>query len=306
MEGPTLLAHQRRRPQVDVETFGKATTEDSCRLCEEPEHHDTAPLATTEADLGCRLVVRGTFLELSQGESSLRAKLFSSRNRAKTDSMLEANGEEKEDYCPGAFADTAEARAKSTTSPGSSSRGSSLLPDDGLEEPQWQQDLKSPRKPRRIPATQLQRNPQQTGALEKTTVMMRNVPNNYTRDMLLIMLDDEGFSGLYDFVYLPMDFGRHANLGYAFVNLVNEAVSQKFWQVFNGFYRWALPTAKVCEVTWSGPHQGRQAHIDRYKNSPVMHVSVPDGFKPMIFQNGVRQPFPPPSKKVKPPKQTRN
>jgi len=307
MTGLTLLAHQRRRPQVDFETFDKATAEDSCRPFEEPEHHDTEQLAaTTEADLGCRLVVKGTFLDLSQGESSLRAKLFSSRNRAKTDSMLEANGEEEEGYCPGAFADTAEARAMSSTSTGSSSRGSSLLPDDGLEEPQWQQDLKSPRKPRRIPATQPQRNPRQTESLEKTTVMMRNVPNNYTRDMLLTMLDDEGFSGHYDFIYLPMDFGRHANLGYAFVNLADAATAQKFWQVFDGFYRWALPTAKVCEVTWSGPHQGRQAHIDRYKNSPVMHASVPDEFKPMIFQSGIRQPFPPPSKKLRPPKQTRH
>lgn len=283
MEGPTLLSYQRRRPQVDLENIDKASAQDSCL-----QRDDDTQLA---ADPGCRLVVKGTFLELSQGGSSLRAKLFSSRNRAKTDSMLEANGEEEEDYCPGAYADTAEAQVRSTTS--SSSRGSSQLPDDGLDEPQNQEE--SLQEPKCMPAVQLSR----------TTVMMRNVPNNYTRDMLLAMLDDEGFSSRYDFIYLPMDFGRHANLGYAFVNLDSEATAQEFWQIFNGFCRWALPTAKVCEVTWSGPHQGRQAHIDRYKNSPVMHISVPDEFKPMVFQNGVRQPFPPPSKKLRPPKQTR-
>ena len=31
----------------------------------------------------------------------------------------------------------------------------------------------------------------------------------------------------------------------------------------------ALPTAKVCEVRWSGPHQGLRAHVDRYRNSPA-------------------------------------
>jgi len=277
MEDPTLLSHQSRRPQA----------------FDEPKHDDPQPAA---AHLGCRLVVKGTFLELSQGGSSLRAKLFSSRSRAKTDSMLEANGEEEEDYCPGAYADTAEARARSTSS--SSSRGSSQLPDDDLAEPQNQEE--SLQKPKCMPAVQLHR-----PSVQNTTVMMRNVPNNYTREMLLAMLDDEGFSSHYDFIYLPMDFGRRANLGYAFVNLDSESTAQEFWQVFNGFCRWALPTAKVCEVTWSGPHQGRQAHIDRYKNSPVMHISVPDEFKPMVFQNGVRQPFPPPSKKLRPPKQQR-
>jgi len=51
--------------------------------------------------------------------------------------------------------------------------------------------------------------------------MLRNLPNNYTRDMFLSLLDEQGLSGLYDFVYLPMDFCRDANLGYAFVNFVN-------------------------------------------------------------------------------------
>eukprot|EP00933_Yihiella_yeosuensis_P035921 TRINITY_DN29595_c0_g1_i1.p1 TRINITY_DN29595_c0_g1~~TRINITY_DN29595_c0_g1_i1.p1 ORF type:complete len:389 (-),score=78.59 TRINITY_DN29595_c0_g1_i1:131-1297(-) len=134
-----------------------------------------------------------------------------------------------------------------------------------------------------------------------TTVMMRNIPNNYTRDMLLEMLDNEGFAGYYDFLYLPMDFGRNANLGYAFVNLVDAKTADHFWRVFDGFSRWALPTAKVCELGWSGPHQGLKAHIDRYRNSPVMHVSVPDEFKPMVFSSGVRKEFPSPTRAVKPP-----
>jgi len=136
---------------------------------------------------------------------------------------------------------------------------------------------------------------------QMTTVMLRNLPNNYTRKMLLDLLDDHGFSGYYDFLYLPMDFNRKANLGYAFVNLVDPEAAEAFWDVFDGFAKWALPTAKVCEVSWSGPIQGFKAHVDRYKNSPVMHQSVPDEYKPMIFAAGVPQPFPPASKKVRPP-----
>ena len=30
---------------------------------------------------------------------------------------------------------------------------------------------------------------------------------------------------------------------------------------------------QVCQVTWSGPHQGLDGHVERYRNSPVMHKS---------------------------------
>eukprot|EP00439_Symbiodinium_sp_Y106_P084116 s109_g24.t3 len=147
----------------------------------------------------------------------------------------------------------------------------------------------------------------------RTTVMMRNLPNNYTRSMLLQLLDSRDFAGQYDFVYLPIDFTRRANLGYAFVNLVSEDRQAKFavccsasqmacvtdtlhqeavasfWELFDGFSAWSFPSSKVCEVSWSGPKQGFKAHVDRYKNSPVMHKSVPDEYKPMIFANGVRK-----------------
>eukprot|EP00928_Gymnodinium_smaydae_P000748 TRINITY_DN1028_c0_g1_i17.p1 TRINITY_DN1028_c0_g1~~TRINITY_DN1028_c0_g1_i17.p1 ORF type:complete len:321 (+),score=60.47 TRINITY_DN1028_c0_g1_i17:81-1043(+) len=58
---------------------------------------------------------------------------------------------------------------------------------------------------------------------KRTTVMLRNLPNNYSRMMLTDMIDNEGFAGKYDFVYLPMDFSTQACLGYAFVNLMDPA-----------------------------------------------------------------------------------
>ncbi|CAE7939289.1 unnamed protein product, partial [Symbiodinium sp. KB8] len=61
------------------------------------------------------------------------------------------------------------------------------------------------------------------------------------------------------------------------------------------------PPSDVCEVGWSGPHQGFKAHVERYRNSPVMHRSVPDAYKPIIFQDGVRQNFPRPTRKIKAP-----
>jgi len=37
-------------------------------------------------------------------------------------------------------------------------------------------------------------------------VMLRSLPNNYTRAMMQALLDKEGFAAKYDFLYLPIDF----------------------------------------------------------------------------------------------------
>mmetsp|Transcript_90300 Transcript_90300/g.210123 ORF Transcript_90300/g.210123 Transcript_90300/m.210123 type:complete len:344 (-) Transcript_90300:232-1263(-) len=115
----------------------------------------------------------------------------------------------------------------------------------------------------------------------RTTVMLRNLPNNYSRAMLLAMLGDEGFTGKYNFLYLPIDFKSRACLGYAFVNLVDTATARIFWKKFDGYSKWMLPSRKVCSVCWSGPHQGLAPHVERYRNSPVMHASVLDECKPV-------------------------
>lgn len=136
----------------------------------------------------------------------------------------------------------------------------------------------------------------------QTTVMLRNIPNNYNREMVLELLEAEGFKGCYDFVYLPMDFHRMAGLGYAFVNLVSTEEANRVKQHFEDFSRWTLASQKICKVSWGEPLQGLEAHIERYRNSPVMHEDVPDKYKPVLYDKGERVAFPPPTKKIRPPR----
>lgn len=136
-----------------------------------------------------------------------------------------------------------------------------------------------------------------------TTVIMRNLPNNYTQTSLMDLLDAQGFVGQYDFLYFPMDFQTHMGMGYAFVDLVTPQVAEFFRLHFEGFSDWQLQSRKVCSVEWSQPHQGLEAQVARYRNSPLMHASVPDTYRPVILEHGARVAFPPPTKKVKPPRQ---
>jgi len=136
----------------------------------------------------------------------------------------------------------------------------------------------------------------------ETTVMLRNIPNRYTQGMLLSLLDEHNFKSCYDFVYLPMDFRNGVNLGYAFVNLASNEESLRVMSQFQGFSRWYFDSAKVCEVSWAHPHQGLHDHVERYRNSPVMHPSMPEEYKPMIFKDGERIVFPLPTKAIRAPK----
>lgn len=136
----------------------------------------------------------------------------------------------------------------------------------------------------------------------RTTVMLRNVPNSYNRDSLLELVDSFGFACRYDFAYLPIDFKSHSGLGYAFINFTSTADAQHLFDVFEGFSNWGVYTDKVCTVAWGSPSQGLTANIERYQNSPVLHHSIPDKWKPAVFNRGKRVAFPPPTKALKPPK----
>jgi RNA recognition motif-containing protein len=115
-------------------------------------------------------------------------------------------------------------------------------------------------------------------------------------------MDREGFVAAYDLVYLPIDFATRTGLGYAFVNFTTEDNATRFMEHFQGFSAWGTPSKKTCEVTLSNELQGFDAHVERYRSSPVMHESVPDEFKPVIFVDGVRIDFPPPTKPIKQPR----
>jgi hypothetical protein len=137
---------------------------------------------------------------------------------------------------------------------------------------------------------------------QRTTVMLRNLPNNYTRSMVMQLLDDNGFKAKYDFLYLPMDFQSQACLGYVFVNLVDSTLVPHFWRTFTGFRSWSLPSRKVCHVSWSIPHQGYETHVERYRNSPMMHANVPDEHRPAVFKDGIMISFPAPTKTPRAPR----
>eukprot|EP00928_Gymnodinium_smaydae_P002961 TRINITY_DN11080_c0_g2_i1.p1 TRINITY_DN11080_c0_g2~~TRINITY_DN11080_c0_g2_i1.p1 ORF type:complete len:396 (-),score=44.92 TRINITY_DN11080_c0_g2_i1:300-1424(-) len=144
------------------------------------------------------------------------------------------------------------------------------------------------------------------GAESRTTVLLRNLPLSYKSSKLMRMIESEGFANMYDFIYVPINFGTHSSVGYAFVNLVDSSVAQRFREAFHGYSSWSTGSKNVCRALWATQHQGLQANIDHYRNSSVMSENVPNEYKPRIFQNGVELTFPPPVRMPRKPKSAKN
>lgn len=138
--------------------------------------------------------------------------------------------------------------------------------------------------------------------MNRTNVLLRNIPSRFTREMLVKMLDSEGFEACYNFIYLPCDFVTENTLGYAFVNMVTNEEANRALAHFKGFCDWKIPSSRVCETSWGREGADLFWHIQRYRNSSVMHHSVPEKFRPALFCDGVQISFPPPTRQIPAPR----
>ena len=104
-----------------------------------------------------------------------------------------------------------------------------------------------------------------TGKDIRTTVMIRNIPIKYTDDILIEALKE--FNGKYDCLYMPFDYEKNGNKGYAFINFVNPLHILYFYEKFNG-KKWAhFESSKICELNCAH-FQGIneiQKHAKNYK-----------------------------------------
>jgi RNA recognition motif-containing protein len=131
----------------------------------------------------------------------------------------------------------------------------------------------------------------------KTSLMVRNIPANINRSKFMELLHSEGFSPSVKVLYVPLCLRDGLNLGYAFIDFDCAETAELCMKKMEGFSRWEEPCDKALTFEWSGL-QGREAYIERYKNSEVMHEQMMDEARPAIFDNGVRLPFPSPTKKL--------
>ncbi|CAO3585551.1 unnamed protein product [Absidia cylindrospora] len=134
------------------------------------------------------------------------------------------------------------------------------------------------------------------GLDNRTTFMIRNIPNKYTQAMLKECIDAT-HKGTYDFLYLRIDFKNKCNVGYAFINFIDVSsvisfFEQKVGKIWNRFN-----SEKKCELSYA-KIQGKVNLINKFRNSIVMEQDV--SYRPKIFYSdgpykGEEEEFPGPT-----------
>jgi len=87
--------------------------------------------------------------------------------------------------------------------------------------------------------------PMERSVKKRTTLLLKNIPSDVDKLTLLNMLNDQGFSGLYNFVHVEPR-------GRAYVNLISEHVAELASHLIRAFDGWK----SMVEVCWSDDHQG--------------------------------------------------
>jgi len=144
-----------------------------------------------------------------------------------------------------------------------------------------------------------------------TTVMLKDLPIDFSPSDILELLDGKGFKGKYDLSYAPP--GRKAkgsaakrgnsyqNKGFAFLNMVTHEAAVNLIDELTGFTQWGLNSNKVLKVVWADV-QGLTRNIQKFRNFSMMEESFPALWRPMLFRDGEQIPFPAPTKLLKPPR----
>merc|ERR1719205_230144 len=79
--------------------------------------------------------------------------------------------------------------------------------------------------------------------------MIRNIACRYSQKDVMIILDQVGLCGTYDFIFVPMCPSKRSNRGYAFVNFRCPEYVDMCRRLVSGQTFGTSETEKRCEVT---------------------------------------------------------
>ncbi|XVF45368.1 hypothetical protein PTKIN_Ptkin02bG0200200 [Pterospermum kingtungense] len=131
----------------------------------------------------------------------------------------------------------------------------------------------------------------------ETTVMLRNIPNRYTRRMLMDFLDlhcmtankeaesqnvngadEETPFSAFDFLYLPIDFMTKSNKGFAFINFKNPGAARKFFDAWHRKHWDCFQSNKIREV-YCAKLQGVEQLVKHFERMEFPR----ENFQPLVF-----------------------
>lgn len=241
------------------------------------------------------VVARHTFWELVEAQNASAAKLF----RSYSDSCLDPLRETKTVMAP------TPTTASLCSDSDAESCSTMMLDSEDEVVPKWSLSSTRPslvREKRTVgPWSRSNVVQAEPGCDAPTTLVLKRLPDGCAQQDVCEILTALGLHGKYDFLYAPTNFRTRSLFGYCFVNFSEHGGAMRAMEQLRGLVWERFDDARI-EAYWSEPHQGLNVHLERYRNSPVMHRAVPRMYKPILLRNGVRIAFPKPTQRVMPPK----
>jgi len=116
-----------------------------------------------------------------------------------------------------------------------------------------------------------------------TTLMIRNLPPQMTQLCLLKELDEAGFEGLYDFVYMPQSFNTNENSGFAFVNFLDPCTAGILVGRWHRQHRFGRSTKQPPLNIAPADVQGLEANLHKWLTPRLRRVKNPN-FRPFVLE----------------------
>jgi hypothetical protein len=123
-----------------------------------------------------------------------------------------------------------------------------------------------------------------------TTLVIRKLGRNSSREQLMELLNGAGFASQFDFVYVPRHFARGSSFGFGVVNFVNHEFATEALRKIAACSLFVNRT--TLTAAWSDSTHGLAALLHKYRNNKVMRRGMPESFQPVVLSNGVPIPYP--------------
>ena len=115
---------------------------------------------------------------------------------------------------------------------------------------------------------------------QRTTIMIKNIPK-FVNQSYMIKFFREKFDGEFNFFYLPVDFTKNQNVGYAFMNFRNCRKIIQFYLEYNE-KPWPFQKKIKCYISYARI-QGFKSISQHFEKSNIMNQSKEE-FKPFITE----------------------
>jgi hypothetical protein len=111
--------------------------------------------------------------------------------------------------------------------------------------------------------------------------MIKNIPRKVSQKFMLKLLERK-YAGMFNFFYLPIDFKKNCNVGYAFINFRTcKNIIQFYFDLHEQY--WYFDKSKKCYLSYARI-QGYKSIAQHFNKSLLLKQIQSNDLKPYLLE----------------------